>query len=316
MDNIFNFILEDTMTSITQINYWWVNQGKTFTDEFEGGYLWAPITNKPGHQKQHYTNVTKVKKNDVIFSFVKGKFVAISTCEEEFVDCKNPLINHKEDWISDGWKIIVKFKKIDEELLLKTFIDRIRQHLPSKYSPLDRNGNPLQSSYLHGISSDIANILMELAGKQIHQVTINDDIIEDGIRGRTDITTTQVSRLVNSRRGQGQYRQNVYENEKSCRITGVSDLRFLNASHIKPWRSCSDIEKLDGCNGLLLSLNVDRAFDKGLISFTDSGDILHSSKIDSNVLKSLGIEVSKNVGKFNKQQCDYMDYHRKNVFIP
>jgi hypothetical protein len=304
------------MTSITQRNYWVVNQGKTFTDEFEGGYLWAPITNKAGHQNTYYTNVTKVKKGDVIFSFVKGKLVAINTCEEEFVDCKNPLTNHKEDWISDGWKIIVKFTKIDQPLLIKTYIDRIRPHLPSKYSPLLQNGNAPQSGYLHAICSDLANILMELAGKQIDEVTINDDIIEDGIRGRTDITATQVTRIVNSRRGQGQYRQNVYENEKSCRVTGVSDLRFLNASHIKPWRSCSDIEKLDGCNGLLLSLNVDRAFDKGLISFTDSGDILHSSKVDTNTLRSIGIEVSKNVGRFNKKQCEYMEYHRRNVFMP
>lgn len=304
------------MTSITQRNYWVVKQGKTFTDEFEGGYLWAPITNKVGHKITYYTNVTKVKKGDVIFSFVKGKLIAINTCEEEFVDCKNPLINHKEDWITDGWKIIVKFTKIDQPPLLKSSIDRIRPHLPSKYSPLDANGNAPQSGYLHAISSDLANILMELAGKQIDQVTINDDIIEDGIRGRTDINTTQVSRLVNSRRGQGQYRQNVYENEKSCRVTCVSDLRFLNASHIKPWRSCSDTEKLDGCNGLLLSLNVDRAFDKGLISFTDSGDILHSSRVDTNTLQSIGIEVSKNVGRFNKQQCEYMEYHRRNVFMP
>lgn len=154
------------MTSIRLHNYWVVNQGKTFEDEFSGGYLWAPITNKAGHQSTYYTNVTKVKKGDVIFSFVKGKLVAISRCEEEFVNCKNPLIKHKEDWISDGWKIIVKFTKIDRAPLLKTYIDRIRPHLPNKYSPLMQNGNAPQSSYLHSISSDLADILLELAGKK------------------------------------------------------------------------------------------------------------------------------------------------------
>jgi hypothetical protein len=303
------------MTAITPPNWWVVNQGKTFKDEFGGGYLWAPITNKAGHRSTYYTNVTKVKKGDVIFSLVKGKLLAMSTCEEEFVDCKNPLIKHKEDWISEGWKIAVKFTTIDNPPLLKTAIDRIRPHLPNKYSPLLQNGDPPQSSYLHAISRDLALILLDLAGKQIEELTVNDDNVEDGIRGRTDITTTQVSRLVNSRRGQGQYRQNVCENEKSCRITGVSDLRFLNASHIKPWRSCSDTEKLDGCNGLLLTLNVDRAFDKGLISFTDNGDILSSSKVNIDTLRSLGIDVGKNVGKFNKQQAEYMEYHRNNVFV-
>ena len=35
---------------------------------------------------------------------------------------------------------------------------------------------------------------------------------------------------------------------------------------------CSDKEKLDGCNGIMLSPQVDRLFDRGFISFEDDGD--------------------------------------------
>jgi hypothetical protein len=34
---------------------------------------------------------------------------------------------------------------------------------------------------------------------------------------------------------------------------------FLVASHIKPWRSCDNSERLSGVNGLLLSPHVDKA---------------------------------------------------------
>jgi hypothetical protein len=50
-----------------------------------------------------------------------------------------------------------------------------------------------------------------------------------------------------------------------CRLTGVSDRRFLRASHIEPWRLCeTNHERLDGYNGLLLTPTF---FDKGYISF-------------------------------------------------
>ena len=67
------------------------------------------------------------------------------------------------------------------------------------------------------------------------------------------------------RRGGGRvFKSNVRLNENKCRVTGITDQRLLIASHIKPWAVSSDKEKLDGCNGLLLS---PRLFERGLISF-------------------------------------------------
>jgi putative restriction endonuclease len=305
---------EDT-TSFKMVNFWIVNQGKTFEDEFVGGFLWAPITNKKGSKITYYTNVTKVGRGDIIFSLVKGTIPAICVCEEDYVECKKPPTGHNNDWICDGWKIIVRFTEIDPAIVVKDHIDRIRPLLPTKYSPINKDGNAQQGGYLSAISEELAHVLCELSGQQIDGVS-DEDAVELGIRGRTDITSTEKIRLTKSRQGQGQYKQNVYENETMCRVTGVCDRRFLNASHIKPWAKSSDTEKLDGCNGLLLTLNVDRAFDGGWISFTDNGDILCSTKVEISLLKSLGIDPAKNVGKFNKGQCGYMKYHREHVFRP
>lgn len=51
---------------------------------------------------------------------------------------------------------------------------------------------------------------------------------------------------------QALFRDNLLRVERRCRLTGVEDLRFLRASHIKPWSRCeSGAERVDGNNGLL-----------------------------------------------------------------
>src|ERR1017187_5291358 len=67
------------------------------------------------------------------------------------------------------------------------------------------------------------------------------------------------------------------------------------------WKDSSDEEKLNGCNGLLLAPHVHLFFDKGLVSFTDSDDLLTSSHLDRGILKALGIASELNVGSFNKE---------------
>jgi hypothetical protein len=299
-------------------SYWTVNQGKTYKDEIPGGFVWAPITNKAGSKLQIYTNLTLIKKGDIIFSLVntgKGQCIyAIGTCTKEYELCDNPLQHNKDDWIKDGWIVNVDFKELDNKPFIKNKIDAIRQLLPKKYSPLLQNGNAPQQGYLSSISDELAKTFISMIGNEFTLVCSNEELEEQGIRGRTDIGYTVKTQLVNSRRGQGIFKDNVLKNEKSCRITGITNIKFLIASHIKPWAKSNDFEKLDGCNGLLLSPNVDRLFDKGFISFKSDGSVMVSSEIDNATLIALGVNTNMNVGMFNKNQCVYLDYHQKNIF--
>jgi len=301
------------------VNFWIVRQAKTYQDEVPGGYLWAPVTNKAGASLTIYSNLKLVKKGDVIFSLVnlekKGQsFYAVGTCSKEYCEFPNPLTENKDDWITDGWKIEVDFTLLNNKPLVKDHIEKIRPLLPEKYSPLKENGDAHQSGYLHSISNELSELIIELIGTEYTDVVSNDDEVEEGIRGRTDLGTTVRSQLVKSRRGQGQFRQNVLLNEKCCRITAISDTTFLVASHIKPWKDSSDSEKLDGCNGLMLTPNADKLFDRGYISFTNEGAIMISPQTSKETLSALGINSSANVGKFSKGQFPYLDYHRVMVF--
>ena len=66
--------------------------------------------------------------------------------------------------------------------------------------------------------------------------------------------------------------------------------------------------------GLLLSPHVDHLFDRGFISFTQKGELLISSKLNSAVLDDWEIEVPKNVGNFSTSQEDYLSFHRARIF--
>lgn len=130
----------------------------------------------------------------------------------------------------------------------------------------------------------------------------------------TPVNDTEKEQLTKARVGQGLYRKRLEEIECRCRLTGVSDMAHLRASHIKPWRDCSDAEKLDGNNGLLLSPHIDHLFDKGYISFSDAGDLLLSSTLEESVLTAWHLNNGINVGSFNARQRLYLAYHRANIF--
>uniref|UniRef100_UPI0040475805 HNH endonuclease n=1 Tax=Polynucleobacter sp. TaxID=2029855 RepID=UPI0040475805 len=129
----------------------------------------------------------------------------------------------------------------------------------------------------------------------------------------SDRESTEKEQLIKSRVGQGVFRQRVFQKESACRVTGVSDERFLIASHIKPWRVANDHERLDGSNGLLLSPHIDRLFDGGWISFHNNGDMLVSDAA-ANLLKAWDISLSLNVGRFTDQQSIYLAYHRREIY--
>ena len=139
-----------------------------------------------------------------------------------------------------------------------------------------------------------------------------DDKAEQAPQGRTDIGATQQSQLVSARRGQGIFKANVRFNETHCRITGVTDPRFLIASHIKPWRLCTDQEKLDGCNGLLLSPHVDSLFDNGFISFTDEGQVFLREQLPTPVWEAWYLD-QKQAKPFNDKQRQFLAWHRYHI---
>src|ERR1039458_5544372 len=100
--------------------------------------------------------------------------------------------------------------------------------------------------------------------------------IESTIESDPRIADTERKALIVARRGQGLFKQRVMQLENRCRITGVTNPVHLRASHCKPWRDSSNDERLNGENGLLLTPTMDHLFDRGFISFENSGILIIS----------------------------------------
>lgn len=308
------------------MRYWWVNHKKTYKSEVPGGFLWSPKTRTDGVRNQFYENMCEVSVGDVIFSFCDTRIKAIGVAVGRAETAPKPDFGAAgASWSQEGWLVPVEFKELHLQTRPKDHIALIRPHLPTKYSPLRDSGDGLQSVYLAEVPVSMAEVLAEIIGieyssalKELQRDKDEAEIVadqqEEALKGRTDIGDTTKDQLVKARRGQGIFRMNVRLHEKGCRVTGVTDLQHLRASHIKPWKDSTDEEKLSGCNGLLLAPHIDHLFDRGLVSFSDSGDLLISPKLDQAVLAKWGMSAVMNVGPFNAHQRVFLEYHRCSVF--
>jgi predicted restriction endonuclease len=102
--------------------------------------------------------------------------------------------------------------------------------------------------------------------------------------------------------------------EIACRVTGVMDRRHLKAVHIKSWDSCSEAEKMDRHNGLVLSPHVAHLFERGYISFTDDGELLVARQLNSTVMKRWALPSTIAARAFAAKQRPYLAWHREHLF--
>lgn len=117
--------------------------------------------------------------------------------------------------------------------------------------------------------------------------------------------------IIKQRVVQGRFRYSLLQIwDSACSVTGANDASMLVASHIKPWRLCLDEERLDPYNGLLLSPNLDRAFDKGYISFADDGSLLIQSGREES-LRAFGICAGIRLRQLHDRHRHYLAQHRR-----
>lgn len=92
-----------------------------------------------------------------------------------------------------------------------------------------------------------------------------------------NLSSTERTAVTKQRVGQGLFKDlliNKYHNQ--CALCRITTYQMLIGSHIKAWKDSNDTEKMDENNGLLLCAHHDALFDKHLISFEDTGDLIVS----------------------------------------
>jgi putative restriction endonuclease len=130
------------------------------------------------------------------------------------------------------------------------------------------------------------------------------------------IGETEKLELKKSRIGQGRFRDDLIEVFKGiCPATHVDRPDLLRASHIKPWKDCSNVERLDQNNGILLAANADALFDKGYISFDDEGKICVSDLLGVKGIAAFGISDELQIDLLTDERRGFLNYHREEVFL-
>ena len=82
---------------------WWVNQGKTYRQERDGKFIWAPQTISSGATLGHHENVSRVQATDIVVHYANGSVVALGQVQAAAEESSKPTALENEQWGKDGW---------------------------------------------------------------------------------------------------------------------------------------------------------------------------------------------------------------------
>ncbi len=150
--------------------------------------------------------------------------------------------------------------------------------------------------------------------EQLRAEQVNADLPDDTADHAPGLTTTETAYLRNARLGQGQFRIDLLDAfGGTCPVLGITNPELLVASHIKPWSACTNQERVDLENGILLSALIDRLFDRGLITFDSGGTLRTSPRVTPGDLARCGVDQPISI-QLPTGSLRYLEYHRASVF--
>jgi putative restriction endonuclease len=294
------------------------------------GEAWLYIGREADNQKydEYFSDFRKTNK----YFFEKNNLISyIDNAEFEYKRQKRGYRNNiieKYNFFKDkiyALENYIYFKN------LKRRIDGKRYYI----SPKDKN-NKLDNEHIWNFIRDIAlpqiseikisrelmpenyNYKFELEFYPIdqnyfdHNSSLLNKANIDELKKKYEFGSLQYKKLIDARKGQGYFRDQVLKRMNYCIITGSKEI--LDAAHIKPWTKSDDEEKIDSFNGIMLTPNCHKLFDKGLICFNKKGEVKVSYKLDQKEFNKL-INVEKKINlkpilddktqKYIKWHADY-----------
>jgi hypothetical protein len=303
--------------------FWWVNQNATWRHEIFGEYLWSPQLDAKKRHSHFYDNMTLLNQGDIVFSHFEGALRYVGIVVNPALPSRKPNFGFAGGyWSDDGWSVEMRFLEIVNPIKPQDHLDLYLQVAPDRYGPMNPQGR-VNQQYLFGLPLTLGAYYLNLAGltelEARNAVNFNESaelLVEEAeeVLNNPNLTTTEKHVLARARIGQGIFKDNVRRIEPSCRITGLSEDNYLIASHVKPWRDSNNQERLDGNNGLLLSPHVDFLFDRGMLTFENSGEVRASLSLSAAVPELWRLDMSRRGKRFRSEQIPYMEYHRDVVF--
>lgn len=136
------------------MSYYFVFQNKTFSEEKNGGYLWAPQG-----RCAHWKLMQEVTKGDVIFHCYNQSIVAVSVAKSDCYDCVRPSELDNGMWDQEGWMVDTAYYLMDYPIRPKEHMDTVLELQPVKYAPFNRQGRG-NTGYLFCVTPELADFFL------------------------------------------------------------------------------------------------------------------------------------------------------------
>jgi putative restriction endonuclease len=306
------------------MKFYWVNIGASYEEVRLTNSLWAPLyTTTPkdpddpskGTRTTHFPHwdiVAEVKQGDVIFCNYNRRISFIAIATKDAFQAPRPLGRAFSAWQNNGGRQ-VNVKLIDMPIPLSIdgyihdmFVDRYNTQSTAKV--FTSNGRVFQG-YMVGLSPAAGVELLSLCG-DVEEVVVDTSESTKHSGKKPPLNGTTKKAIQEARIGQGQFRQDLIDLWKKCPVSGVQNHALLIASHTLPWAKSTDEQRLDKYNGFLFAAHIDRLFDRGLISFDNSGKMIISIFLSPNDMEALGIDSSISI-ELHPKNLPYLEKHRQ-----
>lgn len=298
------------------MNFYWVNLGASVFEAKDGNFLWCPTqtTKKNGEvfTPKHWDIVQHVKTGDLLFGYFDKHIVLVAQAKTDAFEAPTPGTRKSAASPKNGYQVDITWYPSEAQIHSKEVLSVFGTNLVDSdaSSLFDSKGN-IRRIYMTRLQRDVGLRLLGMT----HLTSLFVDALVDEVLPDEPINPTTREAIIAARVGQGKFRQGLIKHwDGQCAVTSLRSPDLLIASHIKPWEIANNAERLDSANGLLLSPNLDKLFDKNLISFDDDGKIMLSPALDAADRKALGVNAGMKLRiSPSKKQRSFLAWHRQRL---
>lgn len=291
------------------MRFFWVNIGGSVAEVLKGEFLWAPQygINKTGNmfKPAGWETVKKVKAGDLIFCHKGRKIIGVATAVVDAYSAPRPESRTASRSDIAGTKVDLELTCLELPVEVSLFRQAfLRLHNQASFPHVFNVKGGCTENYMCELTAPAATLLAGFISENLsinfHAGTVE---IAKEIGGEKDA-------VIQARLGHGPYRDKMFKRwGNRCAVTGIAEPSILIASHIVAWSIATPEEKVDPHNGLPLIPNLDKLFDRGMISFADDGRLLYSRTM-SGLLCELRISLDANISGLSEKNRAYLRRHR------
>lgn len=138
-----------------QPSVWWVNQGSSYREQRDGGFLWAPMRNKAGRPERHWESMDQVQEGDVVLHYSNNFLRSVSHVSGAARPQLKP--HSSQSWEAEGRLVETRYQELNEPVALAAIDADARRRDGSAFTV----DGSVRQGYLYRLTERFVNELAE-----------------------------------------------------------------------------------------------------------------------------------------------------------